>query len=298
MPRLFRVIIFIIIIIILSSPTYASELEIVLKVGDTLALTGVNTGLLSVYIDNYNLEVFGFQFVLKSERPDLVWFDFTNGGFDSTGTLVSGFEYMYAYDRANNGSECWFQCIAEIDYSAPVHTGILPQLGGVAIKIPYQTTATPDTLQPLSSIISIERPTDFSDELANSIGAISDTLVDTTFYKCLSWQSDTCTKWIIQEDPLQGYDSLKFDSTLVGLLDTNIVKVYPGSITISIMNCDSDGNGQRDIDDIVCMIEQMFGTDPNAICYFPPCDADNSSRNDIDDLVYLINYMFGDGPPP
>ena len=78
------------------------QLKIVLDISDTLVSTGLSNGLLSVYIDNYYYELFGFQFVLNSTRPDLITFNFDYGGFDSTGTMTSGFEYMEAIDRASD----------------------------------------------------------------------------------------------------------------------------------------------------------------------------------------------------
>jgi hypothetical protein len=61
---------------------------------------------------------------------------------------------------------------------------------------------------------------------------------------------------------------------------------------------DADGSGAVDIDDVVYLINYIFGGGP------PPqvdncCgDADGSGAVDIDDVVYLINYIFGGGPPP
>ena len=49
-----------------------NQLEVVLLVPDTLVSTGEQTGLLNIYLDNFNYEIFGFQFVLRSSRPDLI----------------------------------------------------------------------------------------------------------------------------------------------------------------------------------------------------------------------------------
>ena len=73
-------------VLFISHTSKTQELEINFYVPDTLVSTGANNGLLSIYIDNYNYEIFGFQFVLRSSRPDLVKFNFQKGSFE----LVSG----------------------------------------------------------------------------------------------------------------------------------------------------------------------------------------------------------------
>lgn len=60
---------------------------------------------------------------------------------------------------------------------------------------------------------------------------------------------------------------------------------------------DADDSGAVDIDDVVWIIDYIFGggppSDPVAAM-----DADCSSEVDIDDVVYLIAYIFSGGPPP
>lgn len=66
-------------------------------------------------------------------------------------------------------------------------------------------------------------------------------------------------------------------------------------------NGDYDPSDIADIDDIVFLIEYMYGF-PSG--HFPPCpeeaDADGSGLLDIDDIVLLVEYMFSfpAGPPP
>jgi hypothetical protein len=60
---------------------------------------------------------------------------------------------------------------------------------------------------------------------------------------------------------------------------------------------DADDSGAVDIDDVVWIIDYIFGggppSDPVAAM-----DADCSTEVDIDDVVYLIAYIFSGGPPP
>lgn len=281
-----------------QSQSQNSQLEIVLLVPDTLVSTGEESGLLNIYLDNYNYEIFGFQFVLRSNRPDLVTFDFSGLGYEAAGTLVDGFEYIEVIDKASDQSEYWFRCIADLSFIPGNRDGILPQQGGIAIQIPYLTTDAPDTTQSLSSALTIELPTDFSDPNAFSIGVIPDTVVDTTYYNCSLWVSDSCISWVEVTDTTLGYEMVYYDSNVVGLLDPEIVQVIEGAITLEILNCDLDGNGDIDITDLVCLVGYMFQPGEPYSCSLLYCDTDLNDNLDISDLVYLVAYMFDSGPPP
>ncbi len=60
---------------------------------------------------------------------------------------------------------------------------------------------------------------------------------------------------------------------------------------------DADGSGYVDIDDVVFIINYIFGGGP-APDPLQAGDADGSGTIDIDDVTYIINYIFGGGPPP
>ena len=281
-----------------QSQTQNSQLEIVMVIPDTLVSTGEESGLLNIYIDNFQTEIFGFQFVLRSNRPDLVKFDFSGTGFETSGTLVEGFEYKEAIDKKGDQSEYWFRCIADI-FSIPGSIdGILPQQGGIAIKIPYTTTNAPDTTLSLTSTLTIEIPTDFSDPVGNSIGVIADTVVDTTYYSCSLWVGNSCSTWVEVIDTSLGYDIVQYDSTVVGLLDPDIVLVIEGSLTLDILNCDLNGSGEINLSDLVCLIDYMFRPEDPFNCPLLYCDTDLNGTINISDLVFLISYMFNSGPPP
>ncbi len=62
---------------------------------------------------------------------------------------------------------------------------------------------------------------------------------------------------------------------------------------------DANNSGFIDIDDVVYLINYIFGGGlPPAPYAVASGDADCSCYVDIDDVVYLINYIFGGGPPP
>ncbi len=60
---------------------------------------------------------------------------------------------------------------------------------------------------------------------------------------------------------------------------------------------DTDGSGEIDIDDVVYLIDYIFGGGPAPDPLWTG-DADCSTGIDIDDVVYLIEYIFGGGPAP
>jgi len=144
-----------------SHPVRAQAPELIFAVPDTTVFPKQVGALLNIRISNYVDTIAGFQFVLVSERPDLVRFNFDNGGFDTTGTLASGFEYVQSLDRAGDQSEIWFRCMANLPFDTVHNRGFPPQQGGVAVKIPFNTAPTPDSI--LTSILGVTAPMDFSD---------------------------------------------------------------------------------------------------------------------------------------
>ncbi len=61
---------------------------------------------------------------------------------------------------------------------------------------------------------------------------------------------------------------------------------------------DANGSGGIDIDDVVYLINYIFGGGPPPFPMECCGDANGDGQIDIDDVVYLINYIFGGGPPP
>ncbi len=61
---------------------------------------------------------------------------------------------------------------------------------------------------------------------------------------------------------------------------------------------DADGSGGIDIDDVVYLINYIFGGGDAPVCDGLSGDVDCSDAIDIDDVVYLIEYIFGGGPAP
>lgn len=282
----------------ISAADTPNSLYLTLDVPDTLVKTGQEHTLLNIYLDNYYHEVFGFQFVLVSERPDLVTFNFDHGGVDTASTLTSGWEWVEATDRAGDQSETWFRCIADLFWIEGDVPGFAPQQGGVAVRIAYNTTNAPDTNLDLTSIIRVATPVDFSDPWGYSIGVVTDTIYDTSFFMCQQWVNDECLVWMEIDSGALGYDSIYVDTVRYGYLDTTLVSIRDGSITLKLTPCDQDGSGAIEISDLLCLVEYMFGTFNPIACPLLNCDANGNGELEVSDLLILVEYMFNNGPAP
>jgi sugar lactone lactonase YvrE len=61
---------------------------------------------------------------------------------------------------------------------------------------------------------------------------------------------------------------------------------------------DVNAAGGIDIDDIVYLINYVFGGGPIPVCDGISGNVNCADESDIDDIVYLINYVFSGGPAP
>lgn len=285
----------------LSSPVTAAQMsEIVFTVPDITAFPGEQHKFLDIYLDTHFDSIAGFQFVLQSSRPDLVTFDFTNGGMDTAGTLVSGFEYATSIDSLGDQTMLWFRCIANLPFDTKNTPGFAPQQGGIAVRIPVNISPVPDSSLSLTAALEVIPPFDFSDPWGVSIGVITDTIFDTTFFTCLAWLENSCLTWDSTKTEPPEWDSIFVDSVGYGYLDTTRVVKRDGSVTVlaGMTKCDLNLSGSIEISDLVCFVEYLFGSFNSEVCPFLQCDTDNSGMLDISDLAFLVNYLFDGGPPP
>ena len=75
-------------------------------------------------------------------------------------------------------------------------------------------------------------------------------------------------------------------------------RVASGSLLVLVsVRGDVNGNGQRDIADLVDLVQYMFfsGKPPVTL---KAGDADASGNITISDLLYIVDYFFNGGPPP
>jgi hypothetical protein len=92
---------------------------------------------------------------------------------------------------------------------------------------------------------------------------------------------DTVRLALVDGDGEKSVPEVEFDSIMVE-------HYRPGDV---------NGSCGVDIDDIVYLIQYIFGGGPEPVCY-KSGDANGDGAIDIDDVVYIINYIFLGGPPP
>jgi len=266
--------------------------RIIVSVPDTTYTIGLPVEL-RVYLDNFVDVIEGFQFVLRSTRPDLARFDFTAPGYDTTGTLTANYEYLQTINRAGNGSEMWFRCIADLPFNGRSTPPTAPQQGGVGAKFRlnlYPPSTPGDNFVELI----ITTPFDFSDPFGNSIGVVSDTIWDTLLLDCMVGTPESCTSWGPCVDTLN-CDSTQITFTRHSYLDTTQVVPDHGSIVIYVPPCDNDGTGTVNLVDLLCVVSYLFG---DYVCPTFSCDANKSGGVNVVDLTYLVQFLFAGGPPP
>lgn len=216
------------------------------------------------------------------------------GGFETSGTLVSGWEWVDARSLGGNGHDLNVAGIANL-FPPPMTPGIPPQEGGVLIKLVGTVYDIPDTMTERTVNIHVETNVldhfSFSDPWGNSIGLSCGWVPDTSFWLCTQWAGEVCLNWQRVYGP--PYDSISIDSSWVCVLDTNAVQVFDGSVTVLLppLYGDANCNGAIDIADLVYLVDYMFCGGPPILCP-ENVDCDGDGVITIADLVCLVEWMF------
>jgi len=225
------------------------------------------------------------------------------GNIDVAGTLVENWEWVDARSLSGYGTDLNIAGIADLP-NPPTTQGILPQQGGVLIKMLADVYSIPDTMQDRTVNVMIQ--SDFLAHLnfarpdGSSIGVTTVGVPDTNCWICTAWAGDVCLNWKrISMPPEGGCDSTSYDIDTIAVLDTTDVILVDGSLNVeSFLVGDVNADGQAaDIADLVYLVAWMFSGGPAPI----PMDSgdvncDGGAQPDIADLVYMIAYMFSGGP--
>ncbi|UCD95414.1 MAG: dockerin type I repeat-containing protein [Candidatus Zixiibacteriota bacterium] len=229
--------------------------------------------------------------------------EITKVRIDTAGTLVSGWQIIQARSLGGAGYDALIVCIAN-DIPEPFNPGFgYPNYGDVPlIKIYADVYDILYAQEPRTARIMVNDDSfehfGFSDPQGQLIGLKYDTLVDTiACYNCVLWDGDICVFW----EPAPGTtgDSCVYDSTVMAVLDTTIVEVNDGALTIAeVFICgDANCDGNMNILDITYLVDYLYREGP------PPLpneagDADGSGETNILDITNLINYLYKEGPAP
>ncbi len=243
----------------------------------------------------------------------------TLGSFDTTGTLMSGWEFVDTRSLSGIGTDINIVGIADLPGGSVVPPISAGQQGGVLIRILADVFPMDDANTDRTVNMLVQK--DFKDHFSfsrpdgSSINWIPLEILDTTCYECTNWVGEVCLggwqkvpKIIgVPLDTLDCLDSMAIYLDTIAVLDSANINIINGSLTVTVPplfvcgNVDGSPDGLIDIADLVHLVNYMFGipTGPEPIP-IEAGDVDCALGIDIADLVYLVNYMFGipTGPVP
>ncbi len=234
-------------------------------------------------------------------------FNVLSGNFDTTGTLLSGWEYVTSRSLGGYGYD--IKIVAQANQIAYPYTHGIgyppnPQDNRPLIKILADVYNVPpgDTDRTVKILVQANQVANFSfsDERGNLIGVITDTIPDTNWYRCQSWgepPNDTvCMLWEQVYGPPA--DSFNVQMITVGRLDTTKLSWEDGSLTVLTGICgDVNNNGHINALDVTYLINYLYkhGATP-PILYLANCNG-VGTINALD-VTYLINYLYKGGADP
>ncbi len=244
---------------------YAQDYDIVVRVDSVAALPGAQDVHVPVYLTNTVDTVAGFSIWTHMDRPDIALFETT---VDTGGSLTGAWNGVAANSLGGYFTDLFATAALFPDPGSPPPY-ISPQEGGRLFDLIVDVDNIPDTMSDRTVNLMIQNSFlerfCFARPDGSSIGVIMEERLDTNYYRCTHWEGDSCLDWIQVSGP--PFDSLETETHVYGVLDTSIVHVVPGALTV-----------------------------------LPPVllwgDANDDQSVDIADIVYLVNYMFQGGPGP
>ncbi|MFH1373776.1 MAG: hypothetical protein ABII79_08280 [bacterium] len=106
-------------VIMIASVTHAQDsllLEVIVE--DITALTGEQGVEIPIYMKNYSDSIAGFNPWLILDRPDIMEFQMT---FDTSGTLISGWEFVAVNSPGGTGHDINVSTLADMIFSPFAH---------------------------------------------------------------------------------------------------------------------------------------------------------------------------------
>ena len=223
------------------------------------------------------------------------------GAFDTTGTLISGWDAVVARSLGMGGIDMKVTAIVN-DIMPPYNEGILPQNGSIPlIKLLANIYDLPDTLQDrtVDIIIQSDNLSQFSisDMQGYSIGIVTDTVISERCFTCGPGIDPPCESMYEVPCSSPEVDSTWCcDTSLVPRLDTDYLCIGNGSLTaLRPFICgDVDGNGVVNILDITRLVAFLYKEgagpeDPRA------ADVNSSCTTNILDITALVSFLYKQG---
>ncbi|MFZ5979808.1 MAG: dockerin type I repeat-containing protein [Candidatus Zixiibacteriota bacterium] len=293
--KLFRGLILGVLFFIAATPLLAQTPELDIKISDTTGYPG-ESSLLTVYLTNYTESISGFGIRFSLNRDDIIYF---RPEFDTAGTLTSGWEIIYPRLISDDSLDYYILAISNA-FSPPEIVPPIPphQTPQPLIRVPVYLADVPDTAVNRQVSVDIKIDLDNMEFVSadyRTIGLLTDTLVDTLWYNCEAWQSDSCLIWLETVGPPA--DSMYIDSNVIGWLDTMLINVSPGSITALVPTCgDLNGNLDVDIADITRLISYLYLDGERPVCLRAAnVNGTPDGTVDIADITRLIQFLYMNG---
>ncbi len=227
------------------------------------------------------------------------------GSWDTTGTLISGWESVDARSLSGFGYDLNIVGIANLP-SGGYKAGIAPQNGGVLIKLLADVLMIPDTATGLDRTVNMLVQHQFTDHFSFSrpdgttIG-LKDTIVqDTNYWICTAWAGDVCLNWQRVSQPPA--DSFQIVERTDKVIDYNYVFVADGMLTVLEGMC-GDMNGdfkpQPNIADLTYLVNFLFKAGPAPVPLWKAnVNCIGIDEPNVADLTYMVAFLFKGGPAP
>lgn len=281
--------------ILLSGSIAAQVPSLIITVGDAVVPAGTSSGYVTVHLENTTDSVIGFQLWLQASNPEIIQF---TPAVDTAGTLISGWGA-----GTTSLSGLYYDLLITATSPIPYYPlAIAPQSGGTLLRLPVTVQNIPDTATLRSVDIMVQHNVldhfNFVAPGGISIGIITDSILDTSYYYCDVWAGEECLVWT-QVPEGQPFDSMEIDWILIATLDTNAVQINDGSFTIAepILCGDMDASGANDISDLTYFVAYLFlgGAAPPLLI---TADCNGDGNIDISDLTCYVCYLFQGCLPP
>ncbi len=267
---------------------------------DTVGVAPGHPGELRIWLTNPVDSIAGFQVWIRVNRPNFVMLGL---GVDTTGTLLSGWEYVQSSTLGGDGYDLLLTALRN-DITPPALPAYAPHSArNLLAKIPVTLVSNPDTLFENTAELSIEHNFverfSFADQSGNDIVATTTIISDTNCYQCLQWMGNICLAW--EQVALPPCDSTWITVDTVGVLDTNAFRVDNSQVilrecTTILLAGDIDLDGAPwTVGDMTELIRYIAG-DTSEIPLPTNADINGDCRISWEDAAIFSNYFIHGQP--
>ncbi|MDD5426088.1 MAG: dockerin type I domain-containing protein [candidate division Zixibacteria bacterium] len=293
----FAVELLIIVLFITANPITAQSTKLVLNVEDSGVEPGSNEIKVAVFLTNFTDTISRFEIMIQEDRADITAFHWL---IDTVGTLIGGWESVSSQNFDGWNTNVLINAQANIENPPENTPGIAPQTGEtpffylIAYINELSDTLPDQTVRYLTNRYYPFCPI-FFNQGDEKIGIEPDTVCDSVYFVCDLWiEENICLNWT--RVPTPPYDSAAYDCSYITILDTNVVKLHDGSLTVMLSSC-GDVNGDRaiDISDITALISYLYmNGDPPPVRRVANPDGSPDGLIDIADITGLIASLYID----